>query len=159
MMLIHSKARLNAAGGKRRGAAVAEFAIVSPIMALILMGMIELSRGILVKVALSDAARAGCRAGIQRNKANADITQYCKDVMVYNGFPTFNPGTVGSVYITVTDGKTPPNTVNNNETLDAPSGSYVSVTVSIPVSATTWVPQVFLTQGSLESETIVMMKQ
>jgi hypothetical protein len=31
--------------------------------------------------------------------------------------------------------------------------------VSIPVSSTTWVPSVYLTTGSLESETVVMMKQ
>jgi hypothetical protein len=157
MVLFHSTS-LKADRNTRRAAAVAEFAIVAPILGLVLMGMIELSRGILVKVALSDAARAGCRAGIQRNKANADIIQYCTDVMKYNGFPTFNPGTVGSVSITVTkpDGVTPD---NNNETLDAPAGDYVFVQVGIPVSATTWVPQVFLRQGSLESETIVMMKQ
>jgi Flp pilus assembly protein TadG len=156
MVLFHSTS-LKADRNKRRAAAVAEVAIVSPILAMVLMGMIELSRGILVKVALSDAARAGCRAGIQRNKANADIIQYCTDVMKNNGFPNFNPGTVGSVNITVTDGSG--QTDNNNETLDAPPGDFVSVQVGIPVSTTTWVPQVFLRQGSLESETIVMMKQ
>lgn len=79
--------------------------------------------------------------------------------MKYNGFSgtAFNPNTVGSIIITVTDGNG--TTVNNNESLDAPPGSFVSVQVSIPVSSTTWVPQVFLTQGSLESETVVMMKQ
>ncbi len=143
---------------KRLGAAIAEFAIVSPILALVLMGMIELCRGTMVKVILSDAARKGCRTGIQRDKQNSDIVTDCTNIMADNNFDStkFNPsGGVGSITITVTD----PSGNTLAESLDAPSGSKVSVQVSIPVSSTTWVPNVFLTQGSLESETIVMMKQ
>jgi Flp pilus assembly protein TadG len=159
MVLFHSQTSPNADRKKRRGAAIVEFAVVSPVFALILMGMIEICRGIMVKVALSDAARAGCRAGVERDRANVDIVRYCTDVMNNAGFTSFDGTNVGSVTITVTDGSNPPNTVNNNQTLDAPSGSFVSVQVSIPSSATTWVPPVFITQGSLESETVVMMKQ
>src|SRR5690348_13941588 len=145
---------------KRRGAAVAEFAFVAPILALVLMGMIELCRGIMVKVALSDAARKGCRTGIERDKGNnttIGIVSDCTDVMRDNGFDSskFNPPSVGSITITVTD----PNGNVLNDSLDAPSGSIISVQVSIPVSSTTWVPNLFLPKGSLESETVVMMKQ
>jgi Flp pilus assembly protein TadG len=159
MILVHSKAPVEPHGRKRIGAAVTEFAFVSPILALVMMGMIELSRGIMVKVTLSDAARAGCRWGIQSQNANADIVTRCTDVMKYNGFDVskFNPNTIGSINITVTDGSG--TTVNNNESLDAPPGSFVSVQVSIPVTSTTWVPTVFLSGGSIESETVVMMKQ
>jgi Flp pilus assembly protein TadG len=159
MRLVSSKVVARPNGKTRTATAAVEFAFVAPLLALILMGMIELSRAIMVKVTLSDAARAGCRAGIKRDKANADIIQLCTDVMAYNGFDSsnFNPNSIGSVTILVTDGNG--NTVNSNETLDAPSGSFVSVQVSIPVSSTTWVPSVFMTQGSLESETVVMMKQ
>jgi Flp pilus assembly protein TadG len=157
MKLFHSQTSTLPSGTKRRGAAVVEFAFVSPILALVLMGMIELSRGFMVKVMLSDAARKACRTGIQRDKANSDITSDCNDIMRDNGFDStkFNPNSIGSIVITVTD----PSGNVLADTLDAPSGSIVSVQVSIPVSSTTWVPSVFLTQGSLESETVVMMKQ
>jgi Flp pilus assembly protein TadG len=165
MRFVKSKALDQPTSRRRTGAAVVEFAFVAPLLAMIIMGMIELSRAVMVKVTLSDAARAGCRAGIKRDKANADIIQLCADVMAYNGFNStkFSPNTIGSVSITVTDGNG--NIVNTNatypngETLDAPAGSFVSVQVSIPVSSTTWVPSVFMQQGSLESETVVMMKQ
>jgi Flp pilus assembly protein TadG len=159
MRLFQCGTSVSARDSKRDGAAIAEFAFISPILVLVLMGMIELSRGILVKETLSDAARKGCRTGILSTKANADIMQDCIDVMNDNGFDAtkFNPNGIGSVTISVTDGDG--NIVNNNETLDAPSGSIVSVQVSIPVSSTTWVPNVFLRQGSFESETLVMMKQ
>ena len=72
-----------------------------------------------------------------------------------NGFDSskFSPGS--NITITVTD----PSGNKLSDCLDAPSGTVVSVQVSIPVSSTTWVPNVFLPNGSLESETVVMMKQ
>ena len=158
MKLLPSPTSASVSDRKRRGAAVVEFAIVCPILALVLLGMIELCRGIQVKVMLSDAARKGCRTGIQRDKANADITTDCTNIMTDNNFDStkFNPSAgIGSITITVTD----PNGNILADSLDAPSGSIVSVQVSIPVSSTTWVPSVFLTTGSLESETVVMMKQ
>jgi Flp pilus assembly protein TadG len=161
MRLFHHKLKDSTNRWKRTGAAVAEFGFVAPILALVLMGMIELCRGIMVKVTLSDAAREGCRTGIQRDMGNSQITQDCTKVMQNNGFDTskFNPsGGLGKINITVTDPSSG-STVNGNESLDAPSGSVITVQVAIPVSSTTWVPQVFLPTGSTESETIVMMKQ
>jgi hypothetical protein len=157
MILLHRKRSASLGENRRRGAAVAEFAFVAPILVLVLMGMIELCRGIMVKVTLSDAARKGCRTGIQRDKANADIVTDCTNIMTDNGFDSskFSPGSKGNIIITVTD----PNGNSLSDCLDAPSGSKVSVQVTIPVSSTTWVPQMFLPNGSLESETVVMMKQ
>jgi hypothetical protein len=125
---------------------------------MVLLGMIELCRGTMVKVMLSDAARKGCRTGIQRDKGNADITADSTNIMLDNGFDStkFDPtNNLGSINITVTD----PNGKTLADSLDAPSGSIVSVQVSIPVSSTTWVPSRFLATGSIESETVVMMKQ
>ena len=149
---------------KRRGAAVAEFALISPLLVVILMGMIELCRGTMVKVMLSDAARKGCRTGIQRDQGNnyidaahPGIIKECTDIMRDNGFDAskFNPNSIGTINVTVTD----PNGNVLADSLDAPSGSIIQVQVSIPVSSTTWVPNLFLANGSLESETVVMMKQ
>ena len=111
-----------------------------------------------VKTTLSDAARKGCRTGIKRDKANADIVVEVINIMQDNGFDTskFNPPALGSIVITVTD----PNGNKLADCLDAPSGTIVSVQVSIPVSSTTWVAPYYLGTGAtLESETIVMMKQ
>jgi Flp pilus assembly protein TadG len=135
-----------------------EFAIVTPLLALILLGMIELCRATTVKVILSDAARKGCRTGIQRDKGNADIVTDCTNIMLDNNFNStkFSPSNhLGAIAITVTD----PKGNNLADSLDAPSGSIVSVQVSIPVSSTTLLRSFFLTEGSLESETVVMMKQ
>jgi Flp pilus assembly protein TadG len=92
---------------KRTAAAVAEFACIAPLFALVLMGMIELSRGLMVKVILSDAARKGCRTGTRPDKANTDILSDCTEVMRDNQFNSsqFNPNSIGQITIQVTDPK------------------------------------------------------
>jgi Flp pilus assembly protein TadG len=158
MKLVSRKICLPASPGQRSGAAIIEFALVVPFLCLILMGMFELGRAMMVKNTLSDAARKACRTGIKRDKGNTDINAQAMDVMKDNGYDLskFNPPAIGSITITVTD----PNGTVLADSLDAPSGSVVSVQVSIPVSSTTWVTPFFLSSGAtLESETVVMMKQ
>jgi Flp pilus assembly protein TadG len=143
---------------RRLGTAVVEFALLSPLLGMIMMGMFELGRAMMVKNTLSDASRKACRTGIKRDKGNSDINAEVTNVMSDNGYTLtqFNPPTVGAITITVTD----PNGNPLADSLDAPSGTIVSVQVAIPVSSTTWVPPVFLGSGAtLESETVVMMKQ
>jgi len=143
---------------RRSGIASVECALVVPFLAMILMGTFELGRAMMVKTILSDAARKACRTGIKRDKGNTDIVNEAIDVMKDNGFDAskFNPNSLGSVNITITD----PDGNPLSEALDAPSGSVVSVQVNIPVSSTTWVAPFYLGSGTtLESETVVMMKQ
>jgi Flp pilus assembly protein TadG len=143
---------------RRSGIASAEFALLVPFLVMIVMGMLELGRAMMVKTILSDAAHKACRTGIKRDKGNSDIVTEAINVMQDNGFDTskFNPNSLGTITITVTD----PNGNVLDDSLDAPSGTVVSVQVSIPVSSTTWVTPFYLGNGAtLESETVVMMKQ
>ena len=48
-------------GGKRRGAAVVELAVVLPVFVLLVIGAIDVGRAILVRHKLVEAARAACR--------------------------------------------------------------------------------------------------
>jgi Flp pilus assembly protein TadG len=157
MKTNHASRRFRQAG-KRSGIASAEFALLVPFLVMIVMGMLELGRAMMVKTILSDAAHKACRTGIKRDKGNSDITSEAINVMQDNGFGSskFNPNSLGTITITVTD----PNGVVLSDSLDAPSESVVSVQVSIPVSSTTWVTPFYLGSGAtLESETVVMMKQ
>ena len=143
---------------RRSGIASAEFALLVPFLVMIVMGMLELGRAMMVKTILSDAAHKACRTGIKRDKGDANIKSEAINVMQDNGFGTskFNPNSLGTITIIVTD----PNGTVLSDSLDAPSGSIVSVQVSIPVSSTTWVTPFYLGSGAtLESETVVMMKQ
>jgi TadE-like protein len=143
---------------RRLGKAIVEFAFFGPFLCLIMMGMLELGRAMMVKNTLSDVARKACRTGIKKDKGNSDIVLEVNDVMHDNGYTQaqFNPPSVGFITITVTD----PSGNVLTDSLDAPSGTIVSVQVGIPVSSTTWVAPFYMGSGTtLESETVVMMKQ
>ncbi len=147
----------NHSPGTRRAVAAVELAVVVPILGMLMMGMFELSRAMMVKETLCVAARKGCRTGILRQYGNQDIINDATNIMSDNGFgtTTFNPPSIGSITITVTS----PSGATLSDALDAPPGSTVSVQVAIPVSSTSWVPSHFLSSSSLESDTIVMLKQ
>ncbi len=141
----------------RSGIAAVEMAFIAPILVLIALGMFELSRGVMVRQILTGAARKGCRTGIIHQYGNSDIISDATNVMQDNGFDTtlFNPPTIGSINITVTD---PSGTVLS-DALDATPGSTVSVQVVIPTSSVNWVSSYFMTNSMVESDTVVMMKQ
>src|SRR5437773_12492070 len=106
MRLFSDRSSTSPKRRRRLGSAIAEFAIVCPILVVVLLGMIELCRGTMVKVMLSDAARKGCRTGIQRDKGNADILADCNNIMLDNKFDStkFGPsGNLGSITIVVKD--------------------------------------------------------
>jgi Flp pilus assembly protein TadG len=155
-MRLSLRYRQQSSGGRPAVAAV-EMAVLLPVLAAIMLGMFELSRALMVKQTLTDAARKGCRTGIIHQYGNVDITNDVTNVMQDNGFDTtkFNPPSLGSISITVTD----PNGNPLADALDAPPGSTVSVQVSIPVSSFTWGTTIFLSGSVLDSDQIVMMKQ
>jgi Flp pilus assembly protein TadG len=159
-----SFATANGRGGSRRGGqlrraggAAAELALLAPFMVAIMLGMFEIGRGLMVKQTLGAAARKGCRTGILGQYGNSDIINDATNIMRDAGFDTtrFNPPTIGAITITVTD----PNGNTLPDSLDAPTGSTVSVQVTIPVSSIKWVSTYFLTGTMVESDAVVMMKQ
>lgn len=141
----------------RSGVAAVELAFVAPLLAVIMLGMFELSRGVMVKQILTGAARKGCRTGILHQYGNSDIIKDATDVMRDNGFDStlFNPPTIGAINITVTD----PNGNTLSDALDAPSGSTVSVQVVIPSTSMKLTSFYYLTSSMVESDIVVMMKQ
>jgi Flp pilus assembly protein TadG len=141
----------------RSAAAAVELAFIVPVLGLFMLGMFELSRGMMVKQILTGAARKGCRTGIVQAFANSDIINDATDVMRDNGFDStlFNPPTLGAINITVTD----PYGNTLSDVLNAPTGSTVTVQVVIPTTSVNWVSYYYLKQNMVESDLVVMMKQ
>src|SRR5262249_28390799 len=142
----------------RRAIAAVELAALAPLFGTIIVGMVELSRGMMAKETLSNAARKGCRTGIQRDKSSTDAYNDSLNIMTDNSYDStlFNPqnpsgstsGTIiGTITITVTD----PGGNTLTDALNAPSGSSVSVQVGIPASSVNWVSNFFLQNTMIES--------
>lgn len=58
----------------RRGAAMVEMAVMLPVVALLLMGMLEASRMCVTTQLLTNAAREGCRVASAQGKTSQDVT-------------------------------------------------------------------------------------
>src|SRR5688572_16558794 len=57
----------------RRGAAVVEFAIVAPIFFLLIFGMIEFGRVVMVQQLLTNASREGARLGVLNDSTSTQV--------------------------------------------------------------------------------------
>ena len=134
-------------GGKRRGIAVVEFAVLAPCITVLLLGMFEMSRGIMVKEVLNDAARRACRVGILPIKANSDVTATITNILTDNNLPTTHVTTTIQVNGVTVDCST------------AQQSDKITVKISIPTSDTFWISTYFLKSTSLESDSITMMRQ
>ena len=132
---------------RRRAVAAVEFAVVLPFLVLLATGTFEMARGVIVRQVLTDAARKACRTGALPARANSDITNDVNDVLVDNAIPP----SVATITILV-----------NGLPVDASTaltGDKLSVKVAVPFNKVTWTPLFFFTNSSVESETLVMMRQ
>ena len=157
MLFIRTRNDVYLQAGKRSGAAAVELALVSPVLVMLFLGMTEMSRMMMVKVTLNDAARTGCQTGTLPGKSNQNVTDDVIRVMRNGGFDStrFNPPSLGSIAITVTD----PGGRSVADTVTALSDSIVSVQVTIPVSSTAWITSTFTSGSTSQVETVVMKKQ
>src|SRR4051812_47359519 len=84
----------------RRGAAVVEFAVVSPVFFLLVFGMIEYGRMVMVQQLLTNAAREGARVGVLDNSTASDVTtavnSYLTAAKITTATITCNPTTPSS---------------------------------------------------------------
>ncbi|MDA1054046.1 MAG: TadE/TadG family type IV pilus assembly protein [Planctomycetota bacterium] len=127
---------------KQRGAAAVEFAVVAPIFVLLLFGMVEYGRMVMVQQMLTNATREGAR------RAVLDGT------------------TVTNVKTTVQDYLSSGNiTVNDNEITVTPDpaaasfGDPVTVSLSVPFSRVSWLPAPMFLGNASMSATSVMRRE
>src|SRR5687767_15081283 len=57
----------------RRGAAVVEFAMVAPLLFLLIFGLIEFGRVVMVQQVLTNGAREGARVGVLDDATKTDV--------------------------------------------------------------------------------------
>ena len=87
---MRSGARRGRIPARRRGQALVEFALVFPLLMLILMGVVDLGRGIYAFNAVANAAREGGRTAIVNQNAS-DIRNRAAAQATALGIPTTAP--------------------------------------------------------------------
>ena len=125
----------------RRGAAVVEFAVVSPVFFLLVFGMIEYGRMVMVQQMLTNAAREGARVGVLDSSTASEVTSkvnsYLTAARINNATVTCDPSNPSS----------------------AGYGEAVTVTVSIPFSQVSWLPSPMFLGGTTMTATSAMRRE
>ena len=106
----------------RRGAAVVEFAIVAPVFFLLVFGMIEYGRMVMVQQVLTNASREGARRAVLDGVADADVISTVDTYLT-------NASISGATTTVTTTAPVPPDVAESR-----------TVTVTVPFTQVSWLP-------------------
>jgi Flp pilus assembly protein TadG len=149
--------------GQRRGIAAAEFAVLAPFLAALVIGMVEMGRLVMVKETLTNAARKGCRTGVTPGKGYNDILNNVNNILTDNNIDP-SKATITVQIAPYTGTATAPSwgsftTVTSPSAFNPNPLDKVSVQVSIGVTNVLWLTPVFTSSASVESEMLTMLRQ
>ena len=121
---------------QRRGSAAVEFALVAPLFFILVFGMIEVGRMVMVQQVITNASREGARLAVLDTATVAEIETTVEDFL--------SSGMISGADVIVSPD--PPS--------DAGHGEPVTVTVEIAFDKVSWLPSpVFLGDVNLSAST------
>jgi Flp pilus assembly protein TadG len=120
-------------GLRSRAAAAAEFAILLPFLALLLLGTLEVSRLTSVSELLTNIARDGARVAVINGKTNADVTTRVTTML--------SNASINGYTVTIT-----PQTAADVQS--SALGEPITVTISVPYGNVSWSPAPYFLKGS-----------
>ncbi len=126
---------------RRLGASLVEFAFVAPVFFVLVLGIFEFARALMVTDMLMEAARLGCRQGVIEGTSSAAIEQAATNYLTSVGISGESAG--------VSVNGLP---VNQVDVQNYPAYTDVNVIVTVPVSSVTWVPTGFLGGMTLQGQ-------
>ncbi|MEN0111963.1 MAG: TadE family protein [Planctomycetota bacterium] len=125
----------------RRGASAVEFAIVAPVFFLVVLGIIEFGRMVMVQQVITNAAREGARIAVLDSATTARVTQRVNDYLSAASLP--------AAAVTVTP--SPPTSAGFDEP--------VNVQVRIPFSAVSALSRPFMSGATVLTAESVMRRE
>jgi Flp pilus assembly protein TadG len=130
----------------RRGAALLEFAVVMPVLLIVVLGMIEIGRAVMVVDVLAYAARLGARTASISSGSTSGATSAAGKALTDSG--------INGATVTVA--------VNSSTVTDAAaavSGDEIAVTVNVPYANVTWLSNPQYLNGKNLTARVVMRKE
>jgi len=123
---------------QRHGAAVVEFAIIAPIFIMLIFGMIEYGRMVMVQQVLTNSAREGARRAVLDGAATSEVEDVVENYLASSQ--------INGANVTVTPN--PPTT--------AGFGEPVTVTVTIGFEDVSWLPgSMFLGDAEMQASSVM----
>ncbi len=118
-----------------------EFAVVAPVFLLLVFGMIEYGRMVMVQQVLTNASREGARVAVLDGSSHQQVVDTVTQYLV--------SGSIQGANITI----------NPTNPEDAEFGDPVTVTVDIGFSDVSWLPSPMYLGGKTLSATTVMRRE
>jgi Flp pilus assembly protein TadG len=128
----------------RRGTAVVEFALLSPFLFLVVLGLIEFGRVLMVEQVLTNGAREACRTASLPGSASTDVQNAAVTYLTNSSIPVSNPNSQISV---------------SPDPSTATPGTAMTVTVSVPFNSVSWLPVPLFMGGKTLTASVVMRKE
>jgi Flp pilus assembly protein TadG len=125
----------------RRGAAAVEFAIVAPLFFLLVFGMIEYGRMVMVQQVITNASREGARRAVLDGATQAKVKEVVDEYLA--------SGSISGAKVDV-------DPLNPSS---AGPGEPVTVTVSIPFNEVSWLPSPMYLGGKTLNATTAMRRE
>ncbi|MHC4402875.1 MAG: TadE/TadG family type IV pilus assembly protein [Planctomycetota bacterium] len=116
--------------GRRRGATLVEFALVAPLLFLLIFAIIEFGRFVMAQQILTNAAREGARRAVLEQSTVSEVQQTVSDYLANSTIPG------ASV------------TVSPDPLTLAGFGDSVTVTCSVSYDQITWMPAPWILGGT-----------
>lgn len=129
----------------RRAAAAVEFAMVSPLLFLLIFGAIDCGRAMMGLDLMANSSRTGARVGALPGSSNDDITAAVNSQL--------SNGSISGATVTVTV---------NGQSYDASTaqkGDQVQVDVSVPSDNISWLPSSMFFGGKTLTRSTVMRRE
>ena len=126
---------------RRRGTSAVEFAVIAPLFFLLILGMIEFGRMIMVQQVITNAAREGARVAVLDSATTASVRD---KVETYLEGGSVSGGTV---------------TITPNPPTDAGFDEPVTVSVSVPYDSVSWLPAPFFLGGETLNAEVTMRRE
>jgi Flp pilus assembly protein TadG len=130
----------NARRARRTGVAAVEFAIVAPIFFLVIIGIIEIGRALMVQQVLINASRVGARRAVMLSSSASAVTSAVTEY-------TSGVGVTG-VGVTVSP-----------DPATASAGTAITVGATINYADVSWLPAPWFMGGKTLSASSVMRKE
>ena len=133
----------------RRGTAVVEFAIVAPVFFLLVFGMLEFGRMVMVQQIITNASREGARVAVLDGAVRVGSEE--------------SPGVIDGIQRYLEGAHINPNsatiTIDPHDPSSTGYGEPVTVTVTIPFDQVSWLPSPFFLGETNLSATSVMRRE
>lgn len=119
----------------RNGVAAVEFALVVPLFLLLVFGIIEFGRALMVQQVLVNASREGARLAVLDSASSANVVNTVSDYLQDASIDIPQSG--------ISVSPDPAAVINNQQ---------ITVSVSVPFSEVSWMPP-FIYNGNLQAST------